>query len=366
MKSKSIDKTFLVSIILLLVAGFFIFSSASLGLYAREGISYSSIAIKQFLVGFVAGGITLIIASKIPYKYWRQYAFYFFVLSIILCLLVFVPKIGFGHGGARRWISIAGAYTFQPSELLKLSAVIYFATWIASIKDKIKTFKFGALPLFILLSIIGVVLLNQPDTDTFLVIFVALVAMFIAAGGKWRYIFVLFLTAIIGIISLAFIRPYLMARFLTFLDPSRDALGAGYQIQQSLIAIGSGGIIGRGFGQSIQKFNFLPEPIGDSIFAVAGEEFGFVGALTLIALFLFFTLRGYKIASRVPDSFGMLVIVGIITLIATQSFINIGSMLGVIPLTGIPLIFISHGGTAMIIALAAVGIVLNISKNQRT
>lgn len=149
------------------------------------------------------------------------------------------------------------------------------------------------------------------------------------------------------------------------LDPSRDALGSGYQIQQSLIAIGSGGIFGRGFGQSIQKFNFLPEPIGDSIFAVASEEFGFIGAVGLISLFLFFALRGFKVVSRVPETFGMLLGVGIITLIISQSFINIGSMLGVLPLTGIPLIFVSHGGTAMLFALAEVGIVLNISKSQR-
>jgi cell division protein FtsW len=190
--------------------------------------------------------------------------------------------------------------------------------------------------------------------------------MFIAAGGKWRYIFLLFTIATIGIITLAFVRPYLMARFMTFLDPSRDALGAGYQIQQSMIAIGSGGVMGRGFGQSIQKFNFLPEPIGDSIFAVAGEEFGFIGASALIILFVFFALRGLKVASRIPDTFGMLVIVGIITLIITQSYINIGSMLGVLPLTGVPLIFVSHGGTAMLFALAEVGIILNISKSQRT
>lgn len=364
MKSKSVDRLFLISIVLLLVAGFFIFSSASLGLLAREGISYSNVAIKQFLIGFVAGGITLIVAARIPYKFWRQYAFYIFLVSIILCICVFLPKIGFAHGGARRWINL-GSYTFQPSEILKLGAIIYFAAWCTAVKSKITSFKYGALPLFIILAITGALLMKQPDTGTFMVIFAALVAMFLAAGGKWRYIFLLFLISILGLIALSFARPYLMARFLVFLDPSRDALGSGYQIQQSLIAIGSGGIFGRGFGQSIQKFNFLPEPIGDSIFAVASEEFGFIGAVGLISLFLFFALRGFKVVSRVPETFGMLLGVGIITLIISQSFINIGSMLGVLPLTGIPLIFVSHGGTAMLFALAEVGIVLNISKSQR-
>jgi cell division protein FtsW len=364
MKSKSIDKIFLLSIILLLVAGFFIFSSASLGLHAREGISYSSVAIKQFLVGFVAGGITLIIAAKIPYKFWRKYAFVIFLISIILCILVFVPKIGFGHGGAHRWINI-GPYTFQPSEILKLGAIIYFAAWASAVKEKIKTFKYGALPLFIVIGVIGALLIKQPDTGTFMVTFVALVAMFIAAGGKWRYMMLLFVICVIGIIILASMRPYLMSRFMTFLDPSRDPLNQGYQIQQSLIAIGSGGVLGRGFGQSIQKFNFLPEPIGDSIFAVTAEEFGFVGALTLIGLYLFFALRGYKVGSRIGDPFGRLVVIGVVTHITAQSFINIGAMLGVLPLTGVPLVFISHGGTAMLFALAEVGIVLNISKHQR-
>jgi cell division protein FtsW len=149
------------------------------------------------------------------------------------------------------------------------------------------------------------------------------------------------------------------------MDPSQDPLGAGYQIQQSLIAIGSGGFFGRGFGQSIQKFNFLPEPIGDSIFAVAGEEFGFIGGMTLISLFVFFALRGYKIASKIPDSFGMYLTVGLVTLIISQAFINMGSMLSILPLTGIPLTFVSHGGSAMLFALFEAGIILNISKTQR-
>lgn len=366
MKSKSIDKLFLVSIILLVIAGFFIFSSASLGLLAREGISYSSVAIKQFLVGFVAGGLILVATTRIPYKFWQKYAFYIFLTSIILCIAVFLPKIGFAHGGARRWLNIGGGYTFQPSEILKLGAVIYFAAWATAVKGRMATFKYGALPLFAILAITGALLMKQPDTGTFMVIFAAMIAMFLAAGGKWRYILLLFVIGVLGLVALSFVRPYLMSRFLVFLDPSRDALGSGYQIQQSLIAIGSGGIFGRGFGQSIQKFNFLPEPIGDSIFAVAGEEFGFVGSVSLIALFVFFALRGFKVVARVHDSFGMLLGVGIITLIAAQSFINIGSMLGVLPLTGIPLIFVSHGGTAMLFALAEAGIVLNISKSQRT
>lgn len=363
-RTKSIDKTLLVATLLLVTAGFFIFSSASLGLLAREGVSYSNITVKQFVVGFIIGGITLLVVARIPYRFWRRSAFYFFLIAIITCILVFLPGIGFAHGGARRWINV-GQYTFQPAELLKLGAVIYFAAWISAVKDRIKTFKFGALPLFIIIAICGALLIKQPDTGTFMVLFIALTAMFVAGGGKWRYIFFLILACVGAIWALTMIRPYLMDRFLTFFDPSRDALGSGYQIQQSMIAIGSGGIFGRGFGQSVQKFNFLPEPIGDSIFAVAAEEFGFIGALILISLYIFFALRGYKIASKVTDTFGMTLAVGIVSLIVSQALINIGAMLGVLPLTGIPLTFVSHGGTSMLFALAGVGIILNISKRER-
>lgn len=359
-----IDKMLVLMTLLLVAAGFFIFTSASLGLLAREGISYSGVAIKQFLVGFVAGGIVLITVANIPFKFWQKHAFYIFLTAIVLCVGVFIPHVGFSHGGAHRWINI-GTFTFQPSELLKIGAVIYFAAWLATTKDKVRTFKFGALPLIIILGITGALLLKQPDTGTYMVIFASLVAMFICAGGQWRYIALLFVICIIGLFVLAFTRPYLMARLTTFLDPSKDSLGSGYQIQQSLIAIGSGGIMGRGFGQSIQKFNFLPEPMGDSIFAVFSEEFGFIGAATLIALFLAFGMRGFKIASRIPDNFGLLMVVGLVTIILSQAFINMGAMLSVLPLTGIPLSFVSHGGTAMLVALAEVGIILNISKMQK-
>jgi cell division protein FtsW len=168
-----------------------------------------------------------------------------------------------------------------------------------------------------------------------------------------------------GIGVLAIERPYLMSRFTTFLNPGQNSLTSGYQIEQSLIAVGSGGLTGRGFGQSIQKFNFLPEPIGDSIFAVASEEFGFIGAVGIVLLFVFFAFRGLKIAGRVPDNYGRLITVGIVIMIVSQAFVNIGAMVGILPLSGIPLPFISHGGTALFMTLAEIGIVLNVSKSMR-
>jgi len=169
---------------------------------------------------------------------------------------------------------------------------------------------------------------------------------------------------VVGIVFLAFTRPYIMQRITTFFNPQADALGASYQIQQSLIAVGSGGIFGRGFGQSVQKFTYLPEPVGDSIFAVAAEEFGFVGSVFLLLIFVLFAMRGLKIASRTTNVFGRLVVVGIVIMIVFQAFVNIGAMLGVIPLSGITLPFVSHGGTSLFITLFEVGIILSISRSR--
>ncbi len=209
-------------------------------------------------------------------------------------------------------------------------------------------------------------MLLQPDTDTFLIMGAAAMAMFVTAGGRWRDVGLMFVSAVLLLAIVAMVRPYIMDRLTTFLHPERDPLGSGYQIQQSLIAVGSGGFSGRGFGQSIQKFEYLPEPIGDSIFAVYAEEFGFVGSSLLILLYLGFTFRGYKIAGQAPDLFGTLLVVGFMTLIICQAFLNIGAMLGVAPLSGLPLPFISHGGTALLATLTMVGIVLNVSKYRET
>ena len=186
--------------------------------------------------------------------------------------------------------------------------------------------------------------------------------MALAAGMRVRHIFFFCLAVALGLAVLALTRPYLLDRVTTFMHPVGDPTGSGYQIKQSLIAVGSGGWFGRGFGQSVQKFHYLPEPTGDSIFSVAAEEFGFVGSVAIIGLFVLFALRGFHIAARAPDRFGGLTVVGIVILIITQSFLNIASMVGLVPLTGEPLVFISHGGTALLFALAGVGMVLNISR----
>ena len=355
----------MIIVLILVCAGFFIFTSASLGLLVRDGASFTGVALNQFLFGIVLGGFALFVMSRVSYKTLRKYAFHIFVLSLVVTILVFIPHIGFWHGGAKRWIAI-GSYTFQPTEFLKIGFIIYFAAWLASVKDKVATYKFGLLPLIIFLAIVGAVVLSQPDTDTFIIMAVSAIGMFIVAGGRYRDIGLIGGILLIAVSLFVATHLYTIDRVKTFLDPARDPLNSGYQIQQSLIAVGSGQIFGRGFGQSIQKFNYLPEPIGDSIFAVAAEEFGFVGSSLLIILFVLFAFRALKIASRAPDMFSGLLIVGIVILIISQSFMNIGAMLGVLPLSGLPLIFISHGGTALLFALLEVGIILNISRYQKS
>ncbi len=370
------DKLFLLIVLLLLGTGFIIFLSASQSLLGRTiGADFITVALKQFAI-LLAGTILLLVFARIPYKKYRAAAFWAFLLAIILNLLVFVPHIGFGSGGARRWLNF-GFTTFQPSEFLKLAFVFYLAYWLSQEKEKIQTWKQGILPYLVITGIPAMILMMEPDTGSFMVLFFASLAMLLGSGARWRHIFLLFGAALAGIWFLAMAsqasllpRPvadkftYLGHRFETFFHPENDIQGKSYQINQSLIAIGSGGLSGRGFGQSVQKFNYLPEAIGDSIFAVLGEEFGLIGASTLVILFMLFALWGLKISSRLADPFGRLLALGIVILITAQSFINIASMLGLIPLTGVPLIFVSQGGSALLIALLEVGIVLNISKYQ--
>ncbi len=365
MRTKPFDKIFLISVIILVLVGFFIFASASMGLLAREsGATFERVLLKQLLIGVVLGSIVLYAFSRIPYRFFRKYALYIFIFSLVVTAMVFIPKLGFTHGGATRWLHL-GPLTFQPAELLKFGFVVFFAAWISGVKDKVTNIKQGIIPFAVILGLCGALLIKQPDVGTLMVIGAAGVAMLVASGVPWKHIGGLFLIGLVTIALLIMVKPYLKDRLMTFLDPNRDPTGASYQIQQSLIAVGSGGLVGKGFGQSVQKFNFLPEPIGDSIFAVYAEEWGLLGSIVLLLFFLFFAIRGIHIAAASPDLFGGLLALGIVILIVVQSFINIASTLGIFPITGMPLLFVSHGGSALLFTMAEVGILLNISRARK-
>ncbi len=364
MKKKSIDKVFFGIVIALVVTGAVMFTSASLGILAKNEAKFYSVIFAQFILGLGGGLVALYFGMKIPYKFWRDYSLPLFIISIILTCLVFVPGLGSMHGGARRWINVLGV-SFQPVEFLKIGFIIYFAAWLSWAKNRIADIRFSIIPLLILLGIITVVLVNQPDTKSIILILLTGVTMLFVSGLPYRYIFGILVVGVIGFAILVSFKPYLMDRINTFINPSQNGSTTSYQLQQSLIAIGSGGVFGRGLGQSIQKFNYLPEPQGDSIFAVIGEELGFVGAMIIILFYVAFALRGYKIAYFAPDSFSKLLVIGFITMVTLQSFMNIASIIGVFPLTGVPLVFISHGGTALLLSLGIIGIILNISSSTK-
>lgn len=362
---KPIDTVFFSLLLSIVVVGVLIFISASLGILAKNEEKFYSVISNHIGLGLVGGLVAFYFASRIHYSFWRKNAFYILLGAIILTLLVFVPGVGYWHGGAKRWINIFGVFSFQPAEVLKIAFIIYFAGWLSWAKQRVSDFRFGVLPLIILLAIVASILFLQPDTKSFVLMLLAGASMLFISGVPWKYLLWIAMIGVVGITIVLITTSHGLGRLKTFVNPSFDPQGSSYQLQQSLIAIGSGGITGRGFGQSIQKFSYLPEPQGDSVFAVVGEEFGFIGSTILILLITGFSLRGFRIAHRSSDLFARLLTVGIISLVFFQTFMNIASITGIIPLTGVPLPFVSHGGTSLLITLFAVGIVANISRSQK-
>jgi len=291
-------------------------------------------------------------------------ALFILIGAVAVNLLLFIPALTLHYNGASRWLYF-GSLSFQPSELLKIAFILYLAAWIQFAKDRIKRLKYGLLPYAVLMSILGALLIVQSDTDTLVIIAATGIAMLFIAGMPLRHVFLGF--ALIGVVvgGIVFFRPYTLERIKVYLNIAPKSQDADYQIKQSLIAIGSGGAFGRGFGQSIQKFGYLPQATDDSIFAVAAEEFGFAGMTVLITLYCLFAAAAFRVGTRAQDPFGAMVACGFAVLVISESFLNIAAMLGLMPISGIPLLFISHGGTALVITLMAAGIVANISKYRK-
>lgn len=360
-KARGIDTPFFFISMLLLLFGLFILTSASLGISVeRFGHPYYYI-FHQIIFGLIPGILLMYACSKIPYFVWRKWALPFILCAIFLMFLVFVPGLGLYHAGAKRWLSF-GQVSFQPAEFLKFAYVLYLAAWLESRLKSISSFKFGFLPFAIMSGFIASFLVLQPDIGTLGVLMATVLALFFVSGGSVKQILLLFFISLILLAVLILLEPYRIDRLKVFLNPAEDPQGAGYQVNQALIAVGSGGFFGRGFGLSRQKFSYLPEPIGDSIFAIFAEELGFLGGFFLIMFFLLFFLRGIWISLKSPDPFGKFLGAGILFSIIFQALINIGAITGILPLTGIPLSFVSYGGSALAITLAEVGILLNISK----
>jgi len=354
---------FIVTGILVLVGIFMIASASPIIGETRFGEVY--FFLKNQLLGAGIGAVAFLAGWRIPFAFWKRMAPLILITSLFLMALVFIPGIGLELKGAARWIEL-GPITVQPSEIMKLAFVVYIAAWLEAKQKDVKKFSTGFLPFLILLSIVSLLFILQPDIGTLGVLTITATLLFFAGGGKLAQIGILCLIGIVGLWMIVLLQPYRLDRIAVFLKPTQDIQGIGYQLNQSLIAIGSGGFWGKGFGMSQQKFFYLPEPTGDSIFAVFGEEFGFIGSTILIILFLVFSWRGIRIANRAPNLFGSYLAVGITLLIVIQAFINMAAISGLVPLTGLPLSFISYGSSALVTNLAAVGILMNISKYTRT
>lgn len=349
----------------------FLLLGSGLTMIASAGVSYGNVRFddpyyffKEQLVGLSVGLVLLLICERIPYALWQKLVLPIFITALGLLILVFIPGFGTTVYGAARWVDL-GIVSFQPSEVMKLAIMLYLAAWLSRRGERqARDFYEGFLPFLIILLVVGFLIIKQPDTGTLGLIFCVAITIFFVSGASLAHIFSLILGGLALLAILIKVAPYRMQRFLVFLNPEHDPLGAGYQMTQALLAIGSGGLFGVGLGHSRQKFNYLPEPVTDSIFAVLAEETGLLGAAFIVLLFVAFLWRGMRIARNAPDMFGKLLATGITAWVVCQAFINIAAISGLIPLTGITLPFISFGGTSLAILLAAVGILLNVSRHS--
>ena len=359
-RTHNVDWRFLVIVASLLIFGLFALSSASF-ITGEKKFNDSSYYLKeQLLKGVLIGIVAFIFFLKVPLDFLKKYSFIFLILSMGLLFLVFLPKLGLSHSGSTRWLNL-GFITLQPSEILKLSFLIYLASWLASRQKDLQHFGSGMLPFLIIVSIVGLLLLMQPNMGTFSIIALSAAAIYFTAGGKMRHLSIFALGGLVVFLIFISLKPYGAERLKPFFNPQDDTKGSAYQINQALTSISVGGINGVGASQALVS-NYLPETIGDSIFAVLAEKFGLFGVTFILSLYFLFAIFSFRIALKNMEHFPKLLTVGITTWIVVQSFINIGAISGLIPLTGVPLPFISYGSSALVVSLAGAGIIANASR----
>lgn len=348
---------------LLIIFGLIMISSASVVLSQNEAGNPNYYFFTQ-LKSVAIGIILFFIGLRLDYRFWRKIAPVLMIVSIIALIAVFLPGIGVERNGAHRWLYL-GFMQFQPSELAKLALIIYLAAWFENKGTEVKNLFSSTLPFILILGLVGGLVIKEPDMGTTVILSLVAGVIYFVAGARMTHV----LGMIASVVALAWYliksAPYRMSRFMVFLNPSADSSGQGYHVNQALLAIGSGGILGLGFGKSRQKFNYLPEAATDSIFAVIAEELGLIGASLVVVLIAIYAYRGLRVARQAPDVFARLVAVGITVWIVGQSLINIMAILSLMPLTGVPLPFISYGGSSIIMLMFASGILLNISKHTQ-
>lgn len=362
-----IDLPFCLLVLLLTAIGLIMLLSASFpSAYYEDGTNNNPLYyfIRQGVFA-VAGIAAMFIISKINYQRFRGIARLLLYIAIGLLILVLVPGVGITRNNATRWLGVGELFTFQPSEIAKVAVVIYFSSTISQKKDRMRTLRYGIIPYaFILLVTAGLVALEPHLSGAILILGVGAILMLVG-GINWAWVFAAIGAAAGALYVILFVIGYNTSRITYWLDPWADAQGSGYQLSQSLISIGSGGLLGVGLGKGRQKFLYLPEEHNDFIFAIVCEELGLIGATIIMLLFAALILRGFWIALHARDRFGSLLAVGVTSLVAMQTFLNIGVVTGLLPTTGISLPFFSYGGTALMLQLAEMGIVLSVSRQMK-
>ncbi|WP_423243533.1 stage V sporulation protein E [Anaerophilus nitritogenes] len=358
-KKKTSDFTLMLTVLVLVVVGIvMVFSSSHY--YALSKMNDSYHFLKRELMWAGLGLVGMFFTMNFDYWKYKKIAPYAYIVSLVLLILVLTP-LGKEFNGAKRWLGV-GSFTIMPGEVAKICGILFTASYLSRKPEKIKDFFKGVIPCLMIIGIYFALIILQPNMSTALTISLIISTMMFVTGMRWFHVGMMGFGGIGLIIVMILLEPYRMRRLTGFLDPFADPQGTGYQVIQSLYALGSGGLFGVGLGKSIQKYLYIPEPQNDFIFAIIGEELGFIGCVVIIILFLLLIWRGVKIAINAPDLFGCLIATGITAMVAVQVIINIAVATSSMPVTGIPLPFISWGGNSLAIFMAAIGILLNISR----
>ncbi len=362
MPPKKFDKGLFIAVIAIILFGIIMIYSAS-SIWAEYRYHDAFKFVKSQSIFFILGILAMLILSKIDYHIYEKHANKILIGCLILLILVLIPGIGSIRNGSRSWFGIGGL-GIQPSEFAKVGLIIYVSKYLARNNRIIKDIKKGVLPLLLIIGLFFALIMLEPDFGTAMVIVLTLVVMIFISGVKLSFFIKIGLLGLVGIVGLIIMAPYRMMRIISFLNPWSDPLGSGYQIIQSLYAIGPGGLLGQGFLQSRQKQFYLPEPQTDFIFSIISEEFGFIGILIVTSFFAFILYRIIKISLKTNNLFAKYLSFGLGIGIIIQALLNIAVVIGLIPVTGVTLPFLSYGGSSLLVSMASIGIILNISKNN--
>ena len=359
---KKIDKPLLIVCLLIAIFGLVMIYSASF-VWAEYKFQDPYKFVKMQTIFFLIGLVIMYFLTKLDYHIYYKYANIILIICATLLILVLIPGIGSIRNGSRSWFGI-GSLGIQPSEFAKIGLIIYVSKYLTNNKKTMKSITKGVLPILGVIAFFFLIIMMEPDFGTAMVIVITLVVLIFTSGVNISFFVKIGLLGLLGIVGIIIAAPYRMKRIVSFLNPWSDPLGSGYQILQSLYAIGPGGLLGQGFLKSRQKYFYLPEPQTDFIFSIISEELGFLGVLIVSSLYLYIFYRGMIISLKCQDAFGKYLAFGLAFGIIIQAILNLMVVVGLIPVTGVTLPFLSYGGSSLLVSMASIGILLNISKNS--